>query len=253
MRFLLIGVIALSGILSAAAPARAQEASGAGAPGGASLSLISDPPGAEIEFSGRVEVAPVDLELPSGRYLLDATLSGHELLHTSLQLAEGDTAQVVFTFRREAPTKPPPGELGLAYEMVYPPIPFISAYRIESTYWSLVETFAVIPLSQGLFLKMADPDATGSPAEEMILAGVGLVAGSYLGGKFLHARKVRQITDRNEEVAFLNDSAEGHNREVDQAIRLQHVANLAIWEQEGEGRGRVEVVRSARSTDTPSN
>ena len=116
----------------------------------------------------------------------------------------------------------------------------IWAEEKRQKYNSMAETFLVFPLAPGVIGKMAFPDDEKFPIDEALYAGLVLVAGSYLMGKFAYSRELASIRQTNAERTLANQRAEAHNQAVAAAMTA-HGEAVMVWGTRAEGRGEVVV------------
>ena len=199
----------------------------------------SDPPGAEVRVADRVWQTPSDGRFASGLYTVEATLDGFLPLQGEVELAPADTIDIEFVMLREMPERPSAEDLGLEFRPSMPLRTIVEADKIKGAFTSMIETFAVTPLTLGVSLKVVDQD----DGDGMIVSGVALIATSYLLGNFLHDRKAREIEAHNEKAAVVNSAARSHNASVESAIGARHAENMALWQDEAVQRGRVSITR----------
>ena len=121
-----------------------------------------------------------------------------------------------------------------------PPVPDSAADGTKDRYHSLMETFAVVPLSLGVIGKIAFTEDHAYPSNELLIAGVTLVAGSYVLGKIFYARELKKIHQLNVERERANARAVELNDKVEQEM-ARYYREVSAWVVESDGRGLVVV------------
>jgi hypothetical protein len=201
--------------------------------------IVSDPEGARVRIDGMDGewTAPVELELPAGKYLAEVTLEGHSPLTHEFALVDGDSLSFQFLLLRHKPERPTPESVGLRFEPVIPLLPEESASTTLEKFITVAETFSVIPLGSGLWLKIADQDE--GQADMLMATGFTLTVGSYLTGRWLSSRRLTKIRSQNERIREANSFASINNVRVDREIGQIYQSDMQNWEIEVLQRGRV--------------
>jgi hypothetical protein len=120
-------------------------------------------------------------------------------------------------------------------------IPMINegeAKRKSNKYNTAAEVFLVAPLAMGVAGASVSEGEGEFPYETVIAAGLVLSAGSYLYGKYVHSRELKNIRALNEERRAANMQVKNHNRLVKEAM-ANHQKEVELWIAESEGRGIV--------------
>jgi hypothetical protein len=128
-----------------------------------------------------------------------------------------------------------------------PPVPDSAADGVKERYHTLMETFAVVPLSLGVIGKIAFTEDHAYPSNELLISGAVLVSVSYFLGKFFYARELSNIHKLNVERERANARAGELNERVEQEM-ARYYREVSAWVTESEGRGQV-VVRKSLSSD----
>ncbi|MEE8577889.1 MAG: PEGA domain-containing protein [candidate division Zixibacteria bacterium] len=225
--------------------------------GTGSVRLLSVPDSSTIMLDQELlaQPTPTLTILSSGKHSLEILREGFEPIEHSLELEPDSTVSLIFKLRPLPPPKPSAEELGMAYEIETPLQDEALADEQMKKYVALTETFAIIPLAQGVLAKLTLDEDSKEAADILIISGTVLTAGSYLLGKFLSKRKRRQIITYNERTSAANIQAAERNALVDIAIRETHAETLKTWREETKGKGVVEVVSGnvSRATPPPDN
>jgi hypothetical protein len=208
------------------------------------LKLESDPPGAYLKLGKADSVlhAHADTMLAAGSYRLEASLTGYQPLVHQFNIDSGDTLSLRFVLLADKPIRPTPEQLGLEYKFVMPLLLEEKAQTVRRKYNTMAEVFLIIPLAQGIMAAIALGGGEDYFSAGLMATGVGLSAGSYLLGKLMGSRKLKEIRRQNQILAGQNLEAERHNGEVETQIRRVHAESMREWQAETSWRGRVEVL-----------
>ncbi|MDH3891916.1 MAG: PEGA domain-containing protein [candidate division Zixibacteria bacterium] len=214
-------------------------------PATGAVTVESEPDSATIMVDGRAveSVTPAQLDLAVGERMVEVVGPGFELLSKTVTVDSMHRTIMKYTLRPEPPPELTAESLGLVYDDQLPKINEEKADMLRRQFNSMAETFAIIPLGQGLLASvLLDSDDQGT-AHALIISGVVLTAGSYLLGKTLSARKLRNIQSENEEIDSYNARADAHNFEVDQAVNAANKEAMKKYQIDNRGRGRVKVTK----------
>lgn len=205
--------------------------------------ITSDPPGAVLMFGGVDSVlsSPCDTMVAAGSHHVEASLAGYQTLVHDLELEPGDTLSLNFVLLAQKPEPPNPEDLGLSYLPITPLLPETAAQKVREKYNVMAETFAIIPLGQGIMAYLALGGGNDYFSGELVALGAFLSAGSYVLGRVMASRKLEEIRDRNHVLTAQNVASDRHNKEIDQQLRQLYEAAIREWEAERAWRGRVEV------------
>ena len=109
-------------------------------------------------------------------------------------------------------------------------------------YDSLAEIFFVFPLTPGFLGMTALAEEDAFPSQNLFIAGLVLVAGSYWMGKRAQTRELIRIRALNAERRATNIKVKEHNLRVEEAMN-EYSQAITRWSLESEGRGIVNVVQ----------
>jgi hypothetical protein len=121
-----------------------------------------------------------------------------------------------------------------------PPLNEEIAEQTKEQFTTATEIFAVVPLSLGLIGYLAFRNNEDYPSQELTLAGLALVGGTWLLGKVFYRRHVESIRQINIERAAANDRAQEYNTRLEREL-ANYYTEVARWSLEAEGRGIVVV------------
>ncbi len=213
------------------------------------ISIHSTPVEAMITLDGTMltEETPTEIRLNSGPHQIELLLDGWEPLSHTVEISNSNSIILNYLLMPTAPPQTAPEVLGLEYRQQLMRLDVRTAENLRATFNSLTETFAILPLGQGLVAKgflRGDQEKT---ANVLIATGVVLSAGSYILGKILYKNKVNKINSRNEEIEVINLESDEHNEVVDLAIKEHDAESLESWLKENDGKGIVEVEKLSDS------
>ena len=186
-------------------------------------------------------ITSFEISLSSGENLIEAFKDGYEPLQHTLEISTVRNLSLNFILKTSRPLKFDADMIGLEYKTDLPILDEKQAERLKKRYMNLAESFAIIPLGQGVLAKIILGN-DNSGANAFIIAGVSLTAGSYLLGKYLSARKLKNIRERNEEIVELNYQAKEHNKSVRNQIKMKNDEIANKWVSDNKGRGIVEEI-----------
>ena len=236
-----IGVLWFAGLLLTGTPSATGQVDSV--PDSSTVSIQSSPIGGFIFLDGQDigMIAPAEIRVSSGEHLFELVLEGYEPLAKRLGLEAGKRTRLEFSLKSLPPSPVTTEQLGLVSAPLIARLDEKRAANLERKWTGLAETFAIVPLGQGLLARIVLPKEHHSAANSMVIAGLGLTAGSYLLGKILGKRKLRQIRARNDEIPSLNDAIRLQNQEINQTVRAANSQAVRIWMAENEGRGVVTI------------
>ncbi len=205
------------------------------------LTVTSSPDSAFITVDDQASagMTPMEMILDTGVYRLEAAKEGFEPLTYKLNLLTGQRISARFILKSFPPPPIPAESLGLMYlpEKILEDIN--AADRVSSSYNRAAETFAIIPLGQGILARFIVDEDDRKEANIMIISGAILSAGSLILGKVLSKRKTHNIEQANAQITEENILINEHNRDVDQQLKEKNEQALRAWQQENSDRGRV--------------
>jgi hypothetical protein len=209
----------------------------------AQLFVVSDPPRATLRVEGRDEefTTPTQLVLLRGEHVLTAYQQGYDTLVFVQELLPRQSASLVFILKQEQPPPISAMDMGLEYQAILPLKREESADHLRNHFTALAETFAIVPLAQGILARLVMGETNRREANALIIAGVGLTGGSYLLGKVLSADRRARVRTRNQEITEENARAQQHNKDVDRLVRERNAEIVLQWRIVNRMRGRVDV------------
>jgi hypothetical protein len=207
----------------------------------AQLMVTSSPDSAFITISNHAatEVTPLSLTLNAGIYQVEAAREGFEPLSRELNLMAGKRLSAQFILKSFPPPPIPAESLGLFYLPPKIPLDIKGADRMSQTYKRLAETFAIVPLGQGIMARLIVDEEDRDQADILIVSGIVLSGGSLLLGKILSNRKRNNIENENARIAEENILISENNRDVDRELKEKNEDVLQMWILENEDRGRI--------------
>lgn len=205
------------------------------------LLVTSEPTHAKIHLGEEQERlhTPAELNLRPGDYSVSVSTEGFEPLTHQLSLRSGHSLSLGFLLKENQPAPVSAEEMGLEYKPVIPPINEEQADQLRRRFYSMAETFAIVPLGQGVLARMVIGEDGKREANALIITGAGLTIGSYLLGRIISARKLTRIRSRNEAIVVENKLAKEHNKGIDQIVREKSTEIETKWQAENQNRGRV--------------
>ncbi len=210
----------------------------------AEVHVFSDPAGAKLRLDDAKQTIelPAQLTLAGGEHTLEVSSTGYEELTQQLMLNSGEIISLRFLLRENQPFPISAEELGLEFQTEIPLIDEKVADKLRQQFYGFAETFAIIPLTQGIIARLIVGEDSKYEANALIIAGVGLTGGSYLLGRILSSRKRSQIIQHNERAAQENLLAKKYNQDINRIIREKNAEAIDDWEQKNRRRGRVEIL-----------
>jgi hypothetical protein len=204
--------------------------------------VFSDPPNASVLLQEpEVDLkAPAQLMLHAGEHVIQVSAEGHEPLEHHQSLLTDQRLALRFLLKQNPPPLLSPADLDLEYKPVVPLLNEEEADIVDRKFTALTETFANIPLGQGLLARLVAGKGVRSTANFLVISGAALTASSYALGKILSSRKRTDILTQNEIITESNIEAQNHNSAVDRTLRTKQRELLSTWERDNADRGRVE-------------
>jgi len=211
--------------------------------GSATLNLLSDPDGAKIviEMSQDTVVAPETLNTATGDHSFKAMADGYEALVHTMTVEPDKIISLNFILAFTQPPGLTAEDLGLEYMPTMPLKEEAEAAKQKEKFDNLAETFALIPLGQGILARILLGDETDTGANILIATGASLTATAYILGKIFPKRKLAKIRAYNEEASRINSEAKYHNQEVESKIEAENSELLENWMLRNQNRGKVEI------------
>jgi hypothetical protein len=209
----------------------------------ATVEITSKPVGGLIFLNGKDLglVTPASLVVSDGEHLIEIIIEDYEPLAKRLPFEAGKLTRMEFVLESLPPPPTTAASLGL---VLRPKIALLREERatlLEDKWSGLAETFAIVPLGQGIIARLVLPKEHHSAANTMVLTGLGLTVGSYIVGKVLGKRKLRQIRARNEEIPSLNEEIRAHNEEISRTVMTSNTQTVREWMAGNKTRGVVNV------------
>lgn len=209
------------------------------------VTVESDPDSASILVDGTAVdmVTSAQLNLVVGERTVEVVVADYEPLAQAVTVDSMHRSIMKYILRPLPPPELTAESLGLVYDVQLPKLDEAKAAVLRQQFNSMAETFAIIPLGQGMLAKvLLDSDDQGT-ANVLVISGVVLTVGSYLLGKALSAKKLRKIKLENEEIEAYNVRAAEHNNEMDRTITTANKDAYKKYLDDNKGRGRVQVTR----------
>lgn len=205
------------------------------------IAVLSTPIEAMITLDGTMlsEETPTDIRLSAGAHEIEVQKDGWEPLTHTIQV--NNSIVLNYIMMPNAPAGLTPDAVGLEYRQPLPPLDVRQPEQLRAKFNSLAETFAILPLGQGLVAKAFLRGDHEKTANVLIVSGVVLSAASYLLGKVLAKNKLNTITLRNAEIEQINHETDEHNALVDKTIEEHDAELLEKWLAENDSKGKVEV------------
>jgi hypothetical protein len=207
------------------------------------MNVVTDPDSAEVFVDGRSTglVGPGAFSVVVGQHLVEVFKEGFEPLSHRIEVAANKSVQVKFSLKIGAPSVMTPESLGMA-QMPMMPMRNLEEAETPKVFWNnMAETFAIVPLGQGLVAKLLLHDEAQKGANMLVITGVALTGGSYLLGRFLSSRKHDRIVAQNEWIVQQNDSARIYNRDLNHLVRESNDMAVERWLEENRTRGTVTI------------
>lgn len=207
--------------------------------------IISEPDSAFIYLnnSDAKVRTPVSLRLAPGEPLIEVVLEGYEPLAKRFTVSPGEAVKVRFVLKALPPPPVLAESLGLEKKPVKPTMKEDLAKRLEGRWTGLAETFAIVPLGQGVLARLILPKEQHSSAHAMIITGAGLTLGSYFIGKMLGKKKLAEVRRWNEAIPKENIIIKQHNSDVDKAVEAANEAIIMAWLEQTKNQGEVVITR----------
>lgn len=208
------------------------------------VAVFSDPTRAALrldELDAHL-ITPSEVTVPAGDHAFSVSAEGFEPLTQRLALSPDSDLTLNFLLRAEPPSPLSAEEMGMEYKPLIPLIDEAEADRLRRKFNSLAETFAIIPLGQGVLAKLILGKDESKGADILIISGAGLTAGTYLLGRILSSKKRSHVRTRNQTITLQNKEASENNKNIDQVVREKNAEARSTWELENQDRGRVEVL-----------
>lgn len=207
------------------------------------VTVQSEPDSAAIMVDGVAlkSITPARLDLEVGERMVEVIGMNCEPLSRSITVDSMHQIIMKYILRPLPPPEFTAESLGLVYDVQLPKLDEAKAAVLSRQFNSMAETFAIIPLGQGMLAKVLLDSDDQKTANALVISGVVLTAGSYLLGKVLSARKLRKIKLENEEIEAYNVRAAEHNNEVDLTVKATNKDAYKKYLDENKGRGRIQV------------
>jgi hypothetical protein len=211
--------------------------------GNANLNLLSDPDGAKIiiETLADTIITPKTLYLVSGDHSFRAMADGYQDLTQNISIEPDKIISLNFRLAFSQPVGLTAEDLNLEYVPLIPLKNEMEATNQKEMFNNFAETFALIPLGQGILARLLLGNDTKASANILIAVGTGLSAGSYILGKILPKRKLEKIREFNKETGHLNNEAKSRNEEIESEVEKNNNELLEKWMIENQNRGTVEI------------
>jgi hypothetical protein len=209
----------------------------------ANLNLLSDPNSAKIiiETLADTIITPKTLYLVSGDHSFKAMADGYQDLNQNISIEPDKNISLNFRLAFSQPVGLTAEDLNLEYMPLIPLKNEMDATNQKEMFNNFAETFALIPLGQGILARLLLGNDTEASANILIAVGTGLSAGSYILGKILPKRKLAKIREFNKEAASINNEAKSHNEEIEIEVENSNTELLEKWMMENQNRGTVEI------------
>lgn len=233
-------VLLLLALVAVAVPTSAQTEQEADS---ATVEITSDPVGGRIFLNSKDLglVTPAELVVPAGEHLIEIIIEDYDPLAKRFPLVAGKLTRMEFILESLPPPPATASALGLVFTHKIVKLREEQALRLEEKWTGLAETFAIVPLGQGILARLVLPKEHHSAANTMVFTGLGLTVGSYILGKVLGKRKLRQIRARNEEIPTLNEEIRTQNEEISRTVSATNTQTVREWMAGNETRGVVNV------------
>jgi len=180
-------------------------------------------------------------DIAAGDHAFKAIADGYEYLTHNMTIEPENIISLNFILAYSQPVDLTAGDLELEYKPTVPLKDESEAERQKQMFNNLTETFALIPLGQGVLARILLGKETEAGANILIAAGAGLMAGSYVLGIILPKRKLAKIREYNEEANRINSEAKYHNKDVDSEVEAKNSELLENWILQNQDRGKVEI------------
>lgn len=205
------------------------------------VTVTSDPDSALVNVDEKTatEATPVDLILDSGVYQLEVIKEGYEPLTHELKLLAGRRLSARFILKSFPPLPVAAESLGLEYLPEKKIEDIHAAERVSSSFNRAAETFLIMPLGQGILARFIMDDNNRREANIMIISGTVLSVGSWILGKVLSNKKLRDINAANARIEQENKLIYEYNEDIDRQLKEANEQALTNWQQENARRGRV--------------
>ncbi len=207
------------------------------------IEIHSDPERGRISLGG-VELGietPAVFHLQMGDHEIAVLNEGYESLSDTISLARHGKRTAQFLLREEEPAPWSEIELGLEYQSETPPLHEEDAEMIRKKYTSLAESFAIVPLSQGILARILMGGDFKRESELLITSGAILTVGSYYIGKVLSSSRREKIIAHNVIIETDNYLVKENNAMVARLVHEKNMEMIAEWKARNSRRGRVEV------------
>ena len=205
------------------------------------LEITSDPDSGII-YIDRVKtdkLTPAVINISPQSTLIEVYREGYEPLAERVEPDSGQTISMHFILNFLQPASLIPESLGLELMIEFPLKDTLKAKIIRNKFNGMAESFAIVPLSQGLLARLVVGENSKKEANVLIISGVTLTLGSYLLGHFFSSRKKNQIIKYNEQMKKDNQVSQEHNQIVNQQTREMNNEKLRAWKKSNSSRGRV--------------
>jgi hypothetical protein len=166
---------------------------------------------------------------------------GYQDLNQNISIEPDKNISLKFRLAFSQPVGLTAQDLNLEYMPIIPLKNEMDAANQKEMFNNFAETFALMPLGQGILARLLLGNDTEASANILIAVGAGLSAGSYILGKILPKRKLAKIREFNKEAASINNEAKFHNEEIEIEVENRNTELLEKWMMENQNRGTVEI------------
>lgn len=208
-----------------------------------SIQITSSPDSVSILLDNKLlkSVTPSVLRVISGKYLIETFQEGYEPLAQKIDISGGQKASMNFMLKKLPPPRITANSMGLEIKKMPTTRNESEAAEIRKWWGGLAETFAIVPLGQGVIAKLILDDDSQKEADVLIVTGAILTIGSYLAGRFFSFRRRQQILAENNLIIKANDDIRLLNRDIEKLVKDSNSVLIDNWMIENDGRGTVEL------------
>lgn len=207
------------------------------------VTVQSEPDSAAIMVDGVAlkSITPARLDLEVGERMVEVAIANYEPLAKGITVDSMHRSIMKYILRPLPPPELTAESLGLIYDVQLPKLDEAQAAVLRRQFNSMAETFAIIPLGQGMLAKILLDSDDQVTANVLVISGVVLTVGSYILGKTLSKKKLEKIKLENEEIEAYNVRVAEHNNEVDLAIKAANKDASKKHREDYKNRGKVQV------------
>ncbi len=206
-----------------------------------SLDLESEPDSVNIIIPNTADtvVTPTSVIVKSGVLSFEAFKSGYDSLIHEIELESGRSAILRFLLRTNKPIPITAEQLGLEYREELPlrEEEEVSAYRQK--FINISEMFLITPFSQGLLAKIILGNDDDGSADVLLISGAALTLGTYILGKILSSKRLKDIREYNNFANDENLAVKGYNQEIENKIKAINREKSQTWQEENKNKGTV--------------